>query len=62
MINDAIKKQKLSATIEPNIKKRVIEEGVMPEFSSASGLVNQALIEFFARRDLRKELEKKVKK
>ncbi len=57
MIAEEHKKQKLCVTVSPRIKKRVTEEWDIEGFSSASDLVNTALVEYFTRVDIKKEKE-----
>ena len=57
IISDEIKKRKLSVTLNPGVHKRAVNDYEKEECSSASDLVNTALIEFFTRRDLKREQE-----
>jgi len=57
MISEEHKKQKLCVTVSPKVKKRVTEEWDIEGFSSASDLVNTALVEYFTRVDIKKEKE-----
>ena len=56
MINESIKKQKLSVTLSPAVKKRISEEWESEGYASVSDYVNAIFIEYFARKDLKKEL------
>lgn len=55
MISPEKQKQKLSVTLTPKIKKRVMDEWKEEGCASASDLVNLALIQYFERKDLKKE-------
>ncbi len=52
-------KDQISATVSPYLKKRCIEIAQDPEFTSVSDVVSQALSEFIAKYDVRKNSETK---
>lgn len=56
MIDPNIQKQKICATVSPVVKIRATKEWKETGYSSASDLINTALIEFFARYDLKQEM------
>jgi len=62
MLPEEVKKQRLHVTVGRKVKDRVFEEWETLGYSSASDLVNTALIEFFAREDYRNELKRKKEK
>ena len=57
IISDEIKKRKISVTLNPGVYLKTVNDYEIYECSSASDLVNTALIEFFTRRDLKREQE-----
>lgn len=56
MIDPNLQKQKICATVSPVVKARVTKGWKETGYASASDLINTALIEFFARQDLKAEL------
>jgi hypothetical protein len=53
------KKEQINATVSPWLKKRCTEIAQDPDFTSVSDIVSQALSEFIARYDERKNKEAK---